>query len=155
MVQSWHSEAGLPVPGAGSSSYCRARQRLSKEFLDGDEEMVAKHGENVGSFGTSIVSKPSAEPSFNSWIRLRTRKKTLDVIAEFRRGFHGLQNRPRNLARRMLMVADRLVERIIVQRPGRREPRAVKRRPKPHQYLTSHRSGFQEILHRSHYRAAA
>lgn len=82
-------------------------------------------------------------------------KGTLDVIAEFRRGFHGLQNRPRNLARRMLMVADRLVERIIVQRPGRREPRAVKRRPKPHQYLTSPRSVFREILHRSHYRAAA
>jgi hypothetical protein len=49
-------------------------------------------------------------------------KGTLDVIAEFKRGFHGLQNRPRNLARRMHMVAVRLVERIIVQRPGRCEP---------------------------------
>jgi hypothetical protein len=82
-------------------------------------------------------------------------KGTLDVIAEFRNGFHGLQNQPRNLLRQMLMVADRLVERIIVQRPGRSEPRAVKRRPKPHHYPTSHRSVFQELLHRSHYRAAA
>lgn len=82
-------------------------------------------------------------------------KGTLDVIAEFRKGFHGMQNRPRILVRRMLLVVDRLVERIVVQRPGRSEPRAVKRRPKPHQYLTAHRSVFRELLHRSHYRAAA
>lgn len=82
-------------------------------------------------------------------------KGTLDVIGEFRSGFHGLQNRPRLLIRRMLLVSQRLVERLVIPRPGRREPRAVKRRPKPHQYLTSHRSVFQELLHRSHYRVAA
>lgn len=82
-------------------------------------------------------------------------KGTLDVIGEFRSGFHGLQNRPRLLIRRMLLVSQRLVERLVIPRPGRREPRAVKRRPKPHQYLTSHRSVFRELLHRSHYRVAA
>jgi hypothetical protein len=43
----------------------------------------------------------------------------------------------------------------VTERPGRREPRAVKRRPKPHQYLTKHRKEMIEIPHRSKYRKAA
>ncbi len=82
-------------------------------------------------------------------------KGTLDVIGEFRSGFHGLQNRPRLLVRRLLLVSQRIIERLVIPRPGRREPRAVKRRPKPHQYLTSHRSVFRELLHRSRYTVAA
>ena len=39
--------------------------------------------------------------------------------------------------------------------PGRREPRATKRRPKTYQLLTRPRHQFQEIQHRDHYRAAA
>jgi len=39
----------------------------------------------------------------------------------------------------------------IPQRPNRREPRAVKRRPKNYQLLTQPRSVFSEIRHRSHY----
>jgi hypothetical protein len=35
-------------------------------------------------------------------------------------------------------------------RPGRREPRAVKRRPKNYQFLTQARSSFHEVPHRSH-----
>ena len=38
-------------------------------------------------------------------------------------------------------------------RPGRREPRAVKRRPKPYQLLTVHRHQMIEIKHRSKYTA--
>lgn len=37
-------------------------------------------------------------------------------------------------------------------RPGRREPRAVKRRPKPYPLLTCHRHHYKEIPHRSKYR---
>jgi hypothetical protein len=36
-------------------------------------------------------------------------------------------------------------------RPGRREPRAVKRRPKPFPLLTQHRHHFKEIRHRNRY----
>jgi len=36
-------------------------------------------------------------------------------------------------------------------RPGRREPRAVKRRPKPFPLLTEHRHRFKEIRHRNRY----
>jgi hypothetical protein len=41
----------------------------------------------------------------------------------------------------------------VRDRPGRREPRAVKRRPKPYPLLTRHRHKFREIEHRdNHYR---
>lgn len=42
----------------------------------------------------------------------------------------------------------RCCEQLLTLRPGRREPRALKRRPKNYQLLTSHRSTFQEVLHR-------
>ena len=42
----------------------------------------------------------------------------------------------------------------ILQRPGRREPRCIKRRPKNYQYLSAPRHEMKEILHRSKYRAA-
>ncbi len=37
-------------------------------------------------------------------------------------------------------------------RPGRREPRAIKRRPKPFPFLRNHRSRFLETPHKSYYR---
>jgi hypothetical protein len=40
-------------------------------------------------------------------------------------------------------------------RPDRREPRALKRRPKPYQLLNCHRRLFQEIRHQNRYRKAA
>jgi hypothetical protein len=41
---------------------------------------------------------------------------------------------------------------LVPDRPGRREPRAVKRRPKPYPLLTRHRHKFMEIEHRDrHY----
>ncbi len=40
----------------------------------------------------------------------------------------------------------------VPERPGRREPRAVKRRPKPHQLLNRPRHRMKELEHRSKYR---
>ena len=40
---------------------------------------------------------------------------------------------------------------LLPDRPGRREPRAVKRRPKPYPLLTRHRSKFKEIQHQNRY----
>jgi hypothetical protein len=44
---------------------------------------------------------------------------------------------------------------LVPERPGRREPRAVKRRPKPYPLLTKPRESYREISHRSRYRKAA
>ena len=45
-----------------------------------------------------------------------------------------------------------LAEDLVPERPGRREPRAVKRRPKPYPLLTTHRRNYKEIFHRNRYR---
>lgn len=44
---------------------------------------------------------------------------------------------------------------LVPQRLGRREPRAVKRRPKPHALLNAPRHSYRETMHRSKYRKAA
>ena len=41
---------------------------------------------------------------------------------------------------------------LVTERPGRREPRAVKRRPKPYPLLSRRRRVFREIPHQSKYR---
>ena len=46
-----------------------------------------------------------------------------------------------------LLAAD-----LVPERPGRREPRAVKRRPKPYPLLTAPRRSYKEIQHRNRYR---
>ena len=40
----------------------------------------------------------------------------------------------------------------VPERPGRREPRAVKRRPKPYPLLTRPRRRYREIVHHNRYR---
>ena len=40
---------------------------------------------------------------------------------------------------------------LVPNRPGRREPRAVKRRPKPYPLLRCHRHKFKEIQHQNRY----
>jgi predicted amidophosphoribosyltransferase len=40
---------------------------------------------------------------------------------------------------------------LVPDRPGRREPRAVKRRPKPYPLLTKHRHRWREIPHQDRY----
>ncbi len=82
-------------------------------------------------------------------------KGTLDVIGEFRSQFRDLARKPRLLVSRQAALGERIRERVLLIRPGRVEPRATKLRPKPYQYLTKPRAEFREILHRSHYRAAA
>jgi len=42
---------------------------------------------------------------------------------------------------------------LVPDRPARREPRAVKRRPKPYPLLPMHRHSFLEIPHQNNYRA--
>jgi hypothetical protein len=46
-----------------------------------------------------------------------------------------------------------IADKIVCHRPGRSEPRAVKRRPKPHQLLTKPRREMKVIPHRNRYHA--
>ncbi len=51
------------------------------------------------------------------------------------------------------LLYDSIADNIVPERPGRSEPRAVKRRPKPYQLLNRPRHEMNEIKHRSNYRA--
>ena len=56
---------------------------------------------------------------------------------------------------RKVFIEDMLMyiaESTVPERPFRREPRAVKRRPKPYQLMTSPRHVFMEIQHIKKYR---
>jgi len=81
-------------------------------------------------------------------------KGTVDSVRQFSAAL--TRARSRKQQDRLL---DRLLELIaldkVPERPGRREPRAVKRRPKPYQKLTCHRHLMKEMLHRSKYRKIA
>jgi len=58
------------------------------------------------------------------------------------------QKQRRRLEATLLKI---LAEDRVPDRPGRREPRAVKRRPKPYPLLTRPRGQYKEIPHRSRY----
>jgi hypothetical protein len=45
LIQSWYSKAGIKVPEFGNSNYCRARVKLSDEFLDEVDSMVESYAE--------------------------------------------------------------------------------------------------------------
>jgi len=51
-------------------------------------------------------------------------------------------------------LIEMIAEDQVPERPFRREPRAVKRRPKPHQMLNKPRHEMVEISHRSRYKKA-
>lgn len=63
-------------------------------------------------------------------LQARSRRKRLELMDELYR----------------VLAAD-----LVPDRPGRREPRAVKRRPKPYPRLMCHRSTFKEIPHQNRY----
>ncbi|MAS91693.1 MAG: hypothetical protein CMO55_00735 [Verrucomicrobiales bacterium] len=75
-------------------------------------------------------------------------KGVLDVIGSIPQARHRLNSRSKLLD----WVLDRIGERVVPLRPDRHEPRAKKRRPKPHQNLTKHRREYCEIPHKDHYR---
>jgi len=58
------------------------------------------------------------------------------------------QRRQRKLMDELYRV---LAADLVPERPGRREPRAIKRRPKPYPRLMRHRRSFREISHQNRY----
>ena len=65
-----------------------------------------------------------------------------------RTGFSDLERR-----RMMSLLIEAIAATILAQRPGRREPRCVKRRPKPFAQMSAPRHQIVEIPHRSRYSA--
>lgn len=82
-------------------------------------------------------------------------KESIDLTTSIHESFRGLAGKPRKRASQMEFLIELLAARIVIVRPGRREPRAVKQRPKPFSLLTAPRREFIEIPHRSNHRACA
>ena len=78
-------------------------------------------------------------------------KGTVDSLRQFSVAIGQARSR-----KKKNQLVDRLLELIaqdqVPERPGRREPRAVKRRPKPYQKLNRPRHLMREMQHRSKYR---
>jgi hypothetical protein len=78
-------------------------------------------------------------------------KGTLDAVRQYTAAIASARSK-----KKRQLLWDELVRQIlrdlVPHRPGRREPRAVKRRPKPYPLLTRPRHHYKEIRHRSRYR---
>ena len=102
----------------------------------------------------NIVRRMGLEASRRHGIRLEriSFAGTVAVLHSFGEGL--LQARSRKARQELGEEMYRIIAADVVPlRPGRREPRAIKRRPKPFPLLTSHRRAYKEILHRNRYRA--
>lgn len=82
-------------------------------------------------------------------------KGVLDLVAAYRGNYRGHRRHEHKRAALHQSLLEIIASKLIMERPGRREPRAVKRRPIPFPLLISPRHSYQEIHHRSRYRAAA
>lgn len=82
-------------------------------------------------------------------------KGTLDLLRQWLPQAAAYYEQPRKLTRWHEELLEAIASVQNPLRPGRREPRAKKRRPKSYQLLTKPRHKFQEIPHRERYRVAA
>ena len=81
-------------------------------------------------------------------------KGTIDAARAFHVAMSGAtsKRKTKELRNRLLEI---IALDLVPERPGRREPRAIKRRPKSYPLLTKPRHRFQEIPHRGKKRGAA
>ena len=80
-------------------------------------------------------------------------KGTVDAVRQYTAAIAGARNQRKRQQLWEGLVAN-LVRDLGPLRPGRKEPRAVKRRPKPYPLLNQPRHQYKEIPHRSRYRKA-
>ena len=88
-------------------------------------------------------------------VRMISFKGVLDTLVANSARYRGRQRQPGMIRRIWRDIIATVAGKLVNLRPGRREPRAVKRRPKSYAYLTSPRDIYKEIQHRGKYRAHA
>ena len=82
-------------------------------------------------------------------------KGALDIIVSYRSLYRGHQRHPTKRERLHRTLIEIISTKLIDPRPGRQEPRVLKKRPKPFPLLTAPRAQYIEIQHRSRYRKVA
>ncbi len=88
-------------------------------------------------------------------IRLMSFKGALDTVVASTTRYRGRQKHPRIRNKIWQSIIEIVSEKLIDLRPGRSEPRAQKKRPKPYSYLTLPRAIFKELQHRGKHRSYA
>jgi hypothetical protein len=78
-------------------------------------------------------------------------KGTVDALRQFSLAIARARSRKKQ-KQLMTNLLEIIARDQVPERPGRREPRAVKRRPKPYQLLNRPRHRMKELQHRSKYR---
>jgi len=78
-------------------------------------------------------------------------KGTVDSLRQFSTAIAQARSRGKK-NHLMAQLLELIAKDKVPERPGRREPRAVKRRPKPYQKLNRPRRQMKEMPHRSKYR---
>lgn len=96
----------------------------------------------------AVVARSGADPAAASY------KGTLDRIGAWQDMIRSAPG-AKAAARMVGEMLETVAEDTVRERPGRREPRQVKRRPKPFDKLSKPRHQAMEIPHRSRYRKAA
>lgn len=75
-------------------------------------------------------------------------KGSIQALRQWEPHLNQAKTRRQEQDRLIHLLYDSIAAKIIPERPGRHEPRAVKRRPKPYQLLTAPRHEMKEIQHR-------
>ena len=88
-------------------------------------------------------------------LRMVSFKGALDTIVAHATRYRGRQRQPNKIVEIWREMISIVSKKLIDLRPGRQEPRAIKRRPKPFSYLTCRRADFKEVPHRGKYRSHA
>ena len=78
-------------------------------------------------------------------------KGTVDSVRQFSLAIAQARSKKKQ-QRLILQLLEVIARDEVPNRPDRREPRAVKRRPKPYDRLNRPRHRMKEIPHRNHYR---
>lgn len=81
-------------------------------------------------------------------------KGSVQALRQWEHWLNKTDDSPSEQRRLMLLLYDAIASNQLFQRPGRREPRCLKRRPKPFQLMTAPRHEMKEIPHRSRYCAS-
>lgn len=100
-----------------------------------------------------LMVQASVREGVNLW-RLSF-KGTLQVVAAWDRSFAGLGHRPEARRRLYGELLAQIAQRTNPHRPGRQEPRAQKRRPKPYPFLMEPRRAFKDRLRKTRQQARA
>ena len=94
-----------------------------------------------------------AQAGANNDVRLdrMSFKGTVDSVRQFSLAIAQARSKKKQ-QRLILQLLEVIARDEVPDRPDRREPRAVKRRPKPYDRLNRRRHLMREIPHRNHYR---